>query len=127
MPLPGILEREQKATENGDDGPEKPDDYLRSISRSSPPEINISTPHLDPTNNSIVLLRRSNQTLRTETCMINEDASEEGPLKSRVSLCDPVYKKRLLQTKNVNWGDNRLAECVIVVHPAPIPGLTLSF
>ncbi|RMC00683.1 hypothetical protein DUI87_23301 [Hirundo rustica rustica] len=90
-------------------------------------EINISTPHLDPTINSIVLLRRSNQTLGTETCMINEDASEEGPSKSRVSLRDPVYKKRLLQTEEVNLGDNRLAECVIIVHPVATPGSTLSF
>ncbi|RMC15988.1 hypothetical protein DUI87_08195 [Hirundo rustica rustica] len=111
MPLLGILEREQKATENRDDSPENqmitPDRYLRSspseINISTPhldpSEINISTPHLDPTINSIVLLLRSNQTLGTETCMINEDASEEGPSKSRVSLRDPVYKKRLLQTK----------------------------
>ncbi|RMC15838.1 hypothetical protein DUI87_08042 [Hirundo rustica rustica] len=59
--------------------------------------------------------------------MFNEDASEEGPSKSRVSLSDPVYEKRLLQSRNVNLGDNRLAECVIVVHPAPTPGSTLSF
>ncbi|RMC15475.1 hypothetical protein DUI87_07667 [Hirundo rustica rustica] len=123
MPLPGILEREQKATENGDDSPENQmitsDQYLRL----SPSEINISTPHLDPTINSIVLLRRSIQTLGTETCMINEDASEEGPSTSQVSLRHPVYKKRLLQTEDVNLGDNRPTEYVIKCSPSGNPGL----
>ncbi|RMC15193.1 hypothetical protein DUI87_07375 [Hirundo rustica rustica] len=62
-------------------------------------------------------------TLGTETCMINEDALEEGPSTSRVSLRDPVYKKRLLQTENVNLGDNRLTEYVIKCSPSGDPGL----
>ncbi|RMC20440.1 hypothetical protein DUI87_01290 [Hirundo rustica rustica] len=109
LPLPRILEREQKATENGNDSPE--DQMITSDQYLDRPRQELTSPHHTWTQPLTVLSSsRPIQTLRTETCMINEDAPEEGPSKSRASLLDPVYKKRLLQTKNVNLGDNRLPE-----------------
>ncbi|RMB91104.1 hypothetical protein DUI87_32504 [Hirundo rustica rustica] len=113
--------------ENGDTSPETKiitsDGYLYS----SPLKINISTTHPGPAISCIVPPYRSIQTPDTGTCIINEDASEKITLESRTSLRDLVYKKGWLETKIVNLGDNRLEECVIVVHPAPTPGSTLSF
>ncbi|RMC21130.1 hypothetical protein DUI87_01988 [Hirundo rustica rustica] len=54
IPLPGIVKRKTKTTEKGDGEPGEPNDYIRSISHPSPPDINISTQYLDTTIKDIV-------------------------------------------------------------------------